>query len=158
LKGHLFKLPQDLLEARFLCKTKDVSLPFHQGPAGFRLWWDRYQEDIDQQSDTQSLFCLPITSQSLFQNPHLIIRDPGLQGMKRQQQVFRGLLLEPLPKIKGRFHRVGDFEIVTSRSSIPRPSGSGEHSPVKERNSAYTIGDEFYRDYDGVDQYTIEIM
>jgi hypothetical protein len=168
LKGHLFKLPQDLLEARFLCKTKDVSLPFHQGPAGFRLWWDRYQEDIDQQTDTQNPFCLPITAQSLSQNPHSIIRDPGLQGMKRQQQVFRGLLLEPLPKIKGRFHRVGDFEIVTSRSSIPRASSfkkllknisrSGEHNPVEERNSEYTIGDEFYRDYDGVDQYTIEIV
>ena len=167
LKGHLFKLPQDLLEARFLCKAKDVSLPFHQGSAGFRLWWDRYQEDNNQQCDTQSLFCVPITAQYLSQNPHSIIRDPGLQGMKRQQHVFRGLLLEPVPKIKGRFHRVGDFEIVTLRSSIPRASSfkklltnfsRSELNPVEERNCLHTIGDEFYREFDGIDKYTIEIV
>jgi Heterokaryon incompatibility protein (HET) len=168
LKGHLFKLPQDLLEARFSCKTKVVSLPFHQGPAGFRLWWDRYQEDASQINHTASIFGLPITAQHLSQNSHLIIRDPGLQGMKHQQHVFRGLLVEPLSEIKGRFRRVGDFEIVTSRSPVLRASSikqlltnisrSGGHNQLAEGNPAHTIGDEFYRNFDGIDQYTIEIV
>lgn len=168
LKGLLFKPPQDLLAARFLCKGRDFSLPFHEGPAGFRLWWDRYQEDIYQQRHAESLFCLPITAQCLSQNPYPIIRDPDLQGMKRQQQAFRGLLLDPLPKIKGRFRRVGDFEIVTSRPSAPRASSfkkllpkisrSGQYNPVEGIISVDKIGEEFYLDFDGVDKYTIEIV
>jgi hypothetical protein len=168
LKGLLFKSPQDLLAARFFCEARDFSLPFHKGPAGFRLWWDHYQEDIYQQSHAKSLFCLPITAQYLSQNPHPIIRDPDLQGMKGQQYVFRGLLLDPLPKIKGRFHRVGDFEIVTSRPSIlrassfkkllPKISRSGEYNSVEKSISVDTIEEEFYLDFDGVDKYTIEIV
>jgi Heterokaryon incompatibility protein (HET) len=168
LKGLLLKLPQDLLAARFLCKTRVFSLPFYEGPAGFRLWWDRYQEDINQQPDAQSIFCLPITAQYLSQNPHPIIREPDLQSLKRQQHIFRGLLLEPLSKIKGRFRRVGDFEIVTSRSSIPGASSFkkllprmgrlGEYNPAEERLPVDKIGAEFYREFDGVDKYTIEIV
>jgi hypothetical protein len=170
LKGLLFKAPQVLLAAGCLCKTGDFSLPFHEGPAGFRLWWDNYEEDMYQQSHAQSVYCLPITAQDISQNPNPIIRDHGLQSIKRQQRVFRGLLLEPLPKnpkIKGRFRRVGDFEIVASRPSpsragsfkkfLPRIGRSEECNLVEERISVDTIGDEVYLDFDGVDKYTIEI-
>jgi Heterokaryon incompatibility protein (HET) len=76
------------------------------------------------------------------------------------------LLLEPVSGIKGRFRRIGcvrfrgrilskGYRIDKIMSSYSKPDS---YAPIQRAFAAGTIEEEYYKDFDGVDKYTVEIV
>lgn len=94
-----------------------------------------------------------------------------------------GLILEPVPNTKGRFRRVGVFKYRsvkllkalchrlrhpnrTSFKDVPHLAAHAidwvrGHPSYDTLHKAFTIlslSEQYYQDFDGIDQYTIEIV
>jgi Heterokaryon incompatibility protein (HET) len=169
-----------------MCTRKDSTCPWNRMGTSVDISLDIDQAssgDLEAVESTRNLFLFPVMSIELFAR-----KMPLNWERHKFPHSIQGLVLEPVQSVKGRFCRVGHFFVLRrhSRSSVwqsfrsyiqsyPYFSlwiiphliahaiyslvwGHDSDKPLQEVFAKAKLQEQYYQDFDGVDQYTIEIV
>jgi hypothetical protein len=133
--------------------------------AGVKFWLDDSLNKC-RQLDAKSIFFLPVACYC--PSPVVQGRSRGLsyEFVGNHMEDACGLLLEPIPDLKGCFGVIGlctlgiypsKYEGSTKNlyPGVPFPD---PYVLVQKAHATATIEQQFYQDFDGVDKYTIKIL